>query len=92
MYFIILSACIYLISFIYPNYLYCGLFLYLVPLFISDVQYKFKEGYLWGFIFFAGHLSWFGQMIYEKGQGDMRMIVYLVTVCYFAIFSGFWFS
>lgn len=49
------------------------------------------HGYVWGLIFYAGHLFWFGYIIQSRGQGDARMIIYVITVCYFALFSGFWF-
>ena len=79
MYTIILSALIYLGAFIYPDYLYAGIFIWMLP--IMDKDYEFKAGYTWGLIFFGGHLLWLG---------CANIIVYIATVSYFSIISEFW--
>lgn len=83
----------YLMAFIYPSYLYIGIFVYLIPIIITDShnQYRFRHGYVWGLVFFSGHLIWLAHTIYERGQGNTRMLVYFITICYLALFSGFWF-
>jgi apolipoprotein N-acyltransferase len=99
MYAVILSSLIYLGAFIYPDYLYVGVFLWMLPLLVTDPigrnkdkdkEYGFKLGYVWGLIFFGGHLAWLACIVYVKGQGDGRMIVYFAAVAYFSLFSGFW--
>lgn len=79
MYTIILSALIYLGAFIYPDYLYAGIFIWMVP--ITNKDYGFKAGCAWGLIFFGGHFLWLG---------CANIIVYIATVSYFSIISGFW--
>lgn len=93
MYFVILSALIYLLSFIYPKYLFVGIFLWIVPLAIqgSENKYSYKKGYIWGLVFFSLHLSWFWFTLYNKGYGNGRMFVYFIVVLYLSSLSGFWF-
>ncbi len=92
MYTVLLSSSIYLGAFYYPSYLYIGVFLWMLPLLVTDKDntYGFNEGYVWGLLFFSGHLIWLGCIINAQGKGDARMIIYFLTVCYFSLFSGFW--
>lgn len=92
MYAIILSALIYLGAFIYPNYLYLGMFIWMLPILITDIdnRYGFKAGFVWGLLFFGGHLVWLAVTVYNEGRGNGRMILYFAAVAYFSLFSGFW--
>lgn len=89
---IVTSSLIYLLAFIYPKYLYVGVYLWMLPLVVTDKDndYGFKEGLVWGLIFFGGHLVWFASIVYGKGKGDTRMLIYLATAGYYSLFSGFW--
>ncbi len=88
---VILSALIYLSAFIYPSYLYIGVFMFMIPLIITHRTLGFKEGYAWGLLFFGGHFIWVALTVYSQGQGAMRMLAYLSLVAYFSLYSGFWF-
>ncbi len=92
MYTIIISSLLYLGAYIYPDYLYLGVFLWIVPLLITDDdnRYGFKAGYTWGILFFGGHLAWLAWIVYAQGQGCVRMFLYFAAVAYFSMFSGFW--
>ncbi len=89
---IIVSALLYTGAYVYPNYLYLGVFLWIMPLFVTDDNnaYGFKAGYTWGLLFFGGHLAWLAYIVYTKGQGCSRMVFYFAAVAYFSLFSGFW--
>jgi apolipoprotein N-acyltransferase len=65
----------------------------MIPILISDKNniYGLRSGLLWGLIFFAGHLVWFAEIIYTKGNGDFKILVYILAVCYFSLYAGFWF-
>lgn len=92
MYTVIMSSLIYLGAYIYPDYLHVGVFLWMLPLLVTnkDNVYGFKAGCVWGLIFFGGHLAWLASIVYVKGQGDGCMLVYFAAVAYFSLFSGFW--
>lgn len=92
MYALVISALIYLGAFAYPSYLYIGVFLWMLPVLITDKDhdYGFAAGYLWGMIFYSGHLAWFGYAMATRGQGNARIFIYIVIVCYFSLFSGLW--
>lgn len=92
MYAIILSALIYVGAYIYPDYLYLGMFVWMLPIVTtdSDNRYGFKAGYTWGLLFFGTHLAWLAVIVYTIGKGYGSMIVYFAAVAYFSLFSGFW--
>lgn len=91
MYAIIFSSLLYLGSFVYPTYLYPCLFIFMIPLVIPIEKLTFLDGYAWGIIFFAGHLSWIAYSLGLRGQGMMSYVIYILSICYFSLFSGFWF-
>ena len=90
MYAIIVSSLIYLSAFIYPTYLYVGVFVFMIPLIVTHNTLGFKEGYTWGLLFFGGHFMWLASIVYNQGQGVMRMGAYFGLVAYFSLYSGFW--
>lgn len=92
MIFIILSALIYLGAFIYPIYLWPGIFIWMSILIVHDTnnRYGWKEGLVWGLIFFAGHLAWLLKLIACKGQGDCKFLIYPCAVLYFSLYCAFW--
>jgi len=66
----------------------------MVPILYRDRanDYRFKDGFMWGLIFFGIHLLWMAFVLYEKEQGRACVVVvYATTVWYFALISGFWF-
>src|SRR3989338_8653165 len=90
---IIISATLYLISFLYPHYAYPCLFIWMLPLLMSDEDntHGFKQGYIWGLIFYSGHLYWLAYTLYIKEQTLASVIAYVFLVVYLSLFSGFWF-
>ena len=51
----------------------------------------FRFGCLWGLCFYGLHCYPIATVLYLRGQGDYRLLVYLFLVLFFAIQSGFWF-
>ena len=92
MIFIILSSLIYLSAFIYPSYLWPGVFIWMTLLVIHDIdnRYGYRHGFIWGIIFFAGHFAWFAKLVMCKEKGDAAILLYLVAVLYFTLFAAFW--
>ena len=62
----------------------------MTPLLVTNKKWTFQEGYAWGLLFFAGHLTWFASIVYTQGQGAMRMGAYFGLVAYLSLYSGFW--
>ncbi len=82
MYAITLSSIIYLSAFIYPDYLYAGVFVFMTPLIVHESYHGFRAGFAWGLLFFAGHVAWL--------RCAVPMFAYLAAVAYFSLYSGFW--
>lgn len=80
---IIVSAILYLIPFLSSYYTYPCLFIWMIPLLTYDRQnsYGFSHGYLWGCIFYAGHLAWLARIM---------PIAYIFITIYLSLFSGLW--
>lgn len=89
---VVISAMIYAGAFLYPSCVELGIFVYLLPILVSDRDnsYGFKAGYTWGIICFGLHLIWFATLAYANGKGNARILVYVAMVAYFSLYSGFW--
>lgn len=64
-----------------------------MPLLINPrvKAYGFKDGLLWGFIAFAGLFYWCLQMLFGYKFNIMTVLFWLLSVLYYAFFSGIWF-
>lgn len=84
MYALSISALLYLGAFVYPDYLYAAVFIWLVPLITTDThnRYGLRAGYTWGLLFFGGHLAWLACIA--------PWYFYVLVVAYFALYAGFW--
>ncbi|MGZ6250793.1 MAG: hypothetical protein ACXWL2_02090 [Candidatus Chromulinivorax sp.] len=90
MYSIIVSVLLLLGSYVYPSYLYIGVFLWIVPLLINKKTYTSLHGFIWGLLFFSGHLVWFAALIIQE-QIVLGIFVFTLCVVYFSIYAAFWF-
>jgi len=89
---IFLSAALYLLSFLYPAYTYLCVFIWMLPLIINDYnnQYGFKEGFMWGVLFYSGHIFWLAHIMHVKGEYNLCIFAYVLLVIYMSCFSGLW--
>ena len=88
----LLSAILYLIPFLYPHYTYPCLFIWMLPILIDDTHntYGFKQGFMWGLMFYSGHLYWLCYTLHTKGEHSLRTIAYVLLVLYLSLYSGLW--
>lgn len=71
-----------------PIFYWCA-FLFLVPIFCLP-RLRFSYGLVWGLLFYAAHFYAVAYLIYEQGQGDYRLLVYLLLVLFCALHSASW--
>ena len=88
----LLSAILYLIPFLYPDSTYPCLFIWMLPIVMNDTNntYGFKQGFIWGLIFYSGHLYWLAYILHTKGEHSLRVIAYPLMVLYLSLYSGLW--
>ncbi len=85
------SALLLCIAYAWPAYWCWLVFIFLIPLFAVNHSVGFKEGLLWGLVFYSLHLYPIAQILYEYAQDDYRMLLYPLLIIYLAIYSGIWF-
>lgn len=82
-------------AYLYPVYFFWGSFFYLVPLFYityrNEKKLSFKEGFMWGLLFFSVHLWTFFILCIEQCSVLSALAIYFFLLVYFASYSAFWF-
>lgn len=93
---LIISALLYPLAFLWSEAFWWVTFLFLIPLYYAASKYQlsFKEGYVWGAIALALHLSGVLYSIFLMAEGSyfFRLIPTLFVIFYEALFMGiaFW--
>ncbi len=91
--YVIISAALYAASFLWMPFFWWSTFLFLVPLFYVArfKKFTFFHGFTWGFITYTLQLLavWF--LSIEQGEGLFRFFAPGIVICWFALFTGFWF-
>lgn len=89
------SAALFNCSLFFPAYCFWFVFLFLVPLFYAVFYnppiFSFKEGFLWGVIFFSLHWYNLLTIILERAEGSFRLMAWFALIIYAAFYSGLWF-
>jgi len=62
-----------------------------VPIYLYHDGLDFRQGFVWGAFFYFLHLYPIAEVLYVRGQGEYRMIVYIMLVVFFGVHSGLWF-
>jgi len=73
-------------------------FIFLIPVFYLIASHRltspFRAGFFWGVLYFSLHFMGIALLLYEKAQGSLRLIAFVVLVTYFSLHAGifFWLS
>jgi len=86
-----MSAGLLYLAYRWPLYCGIGALIFLIPLYLSAGRLRFKEGFLWGALFYSLHLIPIAQILYDRAVGEWRLTVYVLLVVYMATQSGLWF-
>lgn len=74
-----------------PIYFCWLVFLFLIPLYLQASKLRFWDGFAWGLLFYGIHLYPLAYILYERAQGQLRLLVYPFIIIFFALHSGVWF-
>ena len=77
---IVLSAVLLCVAYAWPVYWCWLVFVFLIPLFAVDRPVGFKDGLLWGLVFYSLHLYPIAQILYDRAQGEYRLLLYPVLI------------
>jgi len=90
---VVLSAFLLIAAYAMPFWCDWLTLIFLVPLFLAVLMMpvSWREGLLWGSLFFGFHLYGVWLLIIEKGEGDIRWPVILILFMYCSLQISFWF-
>lgn len=90
---VVVSALSYSVLLIYPKYFWYLSFFYLIPIFWLALkkQLYFKEGFIWGLLFYLIHFYFLFVLVLENGNGYYKILAPIFGVVYFGLLSGVWF-
>ncbi|HSW76587.1 MAG TPA: hypothetical protein VLG50_06055 [Candidatus Saccharimonadales bacterium] len=93
MFYILLSAALFLIPFFNVAFSIPCSFIFLIPLIVKSNQQEltFLSGLMWGLCVFAIHCSWFLCMIFTKEIQVSAICLWIGTIGWLSVFSGIWF-
>lgn len=86
----LILAASYLITF-----LWWTVFIFLIPLFFCALKYPikpYKDGLVWGLLFWTIHYYGIVYVIYEKGEGEWRLLAGLFLILYSSLYVILWFA
>jgi apolipoprotein N-acyltransferase len=91
--FIIASSLLYSVAFICPQFFFWTIYVYLIPLFYFSLKNKisFKDGFMWGLVFYSIHCLAIAVLVYTKIDAWLAPLAYSSLVLYFSMCSGLWF-
>jgi apolipoprotein N-acyltransferase len=91
---IIFSALLLNSAYWFPQWCAWFVFIFLVPIFYllaKKVSLSWRDGFLWGLIFFSGHWFGFFCMIVEHGNGMLKFGIIFFLILYGAASGAGWF-
>ena len=92
---ILLSSILFNLSLFFTKKLFFCVFLFLIPLYYLFLEKKneisYKEGFLWGFLFWSVHFYYLFILINEHAYGSFKFLTIIFLVFYFSLYSGLWF-
>jgi len=90
---VVFSALSYSILLVFPKYFWYLSFFYLIPIFwlALNKQLYFKEGFIWGLLFYLIHFYFLFVLVLKNGNGYYKILAPIFCVIYFAFLSGAWF-
>ncbi len=88
-----LSAVTGVTAFIFPQYCWWLVFVFLIPLFVAVQKTTLTavQGFLWGLIFFGLHFATVIPLLVRMIGGWLPIFGYLAVVGYFSLLSAAWF-
>lgn len=92
---IISSALLGALPFLLPYFFAECVFIFLIPLYYlilkNDHQLSFKEGFIWGLLFYSFYFHGLVVLIIQHGAGSYRLLAGFALILYGAFGSGLWF-
>jgi len=87
------SAILLNVSLIFPKILYFLGFIFLIPIFYIALKehVAFKEGFLWGVIFFSIHFFGYIFLFKNEANGYLSVLIPIGLALYCALYAGLWF-
>ncbi len=92
--YLFVSAITFQCAFFSPRFFFWLVFVWLIPLFFciqKGFKLSFKEGFLWGIIFYSFHLLSVTKLLMTESYGAGRFLFPLLLIGYCATHSGIWF-
>lgn len=89
----ILSACLFIFSALNLPGSVLAAIIWFVPLIVSCRRelLKFWHGFVWGVVVFTFHFSWLLMLLCKHHAGFQGLLVWVLTIVWFACASGLWF-
>lgn len=88
-----ISALGYATAFLWPSVCCWLVFIFLIPIFYGGQRQllSFWSGLWWGTIFFSVHFYGLIMVLWERAEGDFRLLAGLGLIIYCAFYAGIWF-
>jgi|GEM_PF-2799423 apolipoprotein N-acyltransferase len=81
--------------FLLPELTHFFVFSFLLPIFFGSLigyRLSFREGFVWGLLFFGSSLLGILVLLHESAEGTWRYLGYGFLVIYFALYTSLWFG
>jgi apolipoprotein N-acyltransferase len=90
MWYMILSALLFTITFFIPKLSIFTIMLFLIPLYKSKNKKLFISGYLWGLMVFGAYWYWLIILFKNQGLYYIGIILWIIAIIWCSLFSGIW--